>query len=219
MSLSFQMFTMLILLSRPFLAVADELEDYLLPMGYSVGELDRYLYKKGYLVTEGYMTIAQKKEFKETLGSYNNIRTIFEIGFNAGHSAEFFLTECPLAKLISVDICYHDYTPVGYEYMREKFKNRSILLKGDSRKVLTKVIQSKKLFDLIFIDGGHSYDVALEDIKNCSYLAHKDTHLWIDDYNGEVQKASESCVEQGLLKIIQVHATNDRPWAEARYLR
>ena len=38
-----------------------------------------------------------------------------------------------------------------------------------------------KKFDLIFIDGGHTYDVAKTDIMNCKKLAHKDTIVVMDD--------------------------------------
>mgnify|MGYP005649332223 CR=1 FL=1 len=36
-------------------------------------------------------------------------------------------------------------------------------------------------FDLIFIDGGHEYDVAKGDILNCKKLAHDKTIVVFDD--------------------------------------
>ena len=36
-------------------------------------------------------------------------------------------------------------------------------------------------FDVIFIDGGHDYDIAKEDMENCMLLAHKDTVVILDD--------------------------------------
>ena len=40
---------------------------------------------------------------------------------------------------------------------------------------------SSKTFDLIFIDGGHTYEVALADLLNCKKLSHKNTIVIMDD--------------------------------------
>ena len=33
----------------------------------------------------------------------------------------------------------------------------------------------------VFIDGGHEYEIAKQDIENCFHLAHKDTIVILDD--------------------------------------
>jgi predicted O-methyltransferase YrrM len=37
------------------------------------------------------------------------------------------------------------------------------------------------VFDLIFIDGGHDYNIANADLENCRKLANKDTIVILDD--------------------------------------
>ena len=52
-------------------------------------------------------------------------------------------------------------------------------IKGDSNKVLKKI---KKKFDLIFIDGSHSYNYVCNDIKNSMKLLNNNGILVGDDY-------------------------------------
>ncbi|MBA3721550.1 MAG: class I SAM-dependent methyltransferase [Parachlamydiaceae bacterium] len=195
--------------------------------------LDQYLVTYGFTlsplhssVNEGYMTEQQKNQFSEQLKKYPEIKSIGEVGLNAGHSTENFFQNCPnLKKLVSFDINMHPYTNVAVEYFFKKYKDRFAFVPGDS---LIKVRAYAKnnpneKFDLIYVDGNHTYSYCLNDILNFKSLAHPETILWVDDYNGpEVFKAVNACVELGEIKIESIHSSDDscghRSWIEARYL-
>lgn len=114
--------------------------------------------------------------------------------------------------------------------MKKKFGDRFTLIEGDSRITVPEYAasHSSEKFDLIFIDGGHTFDCCLSDIQNCSLLSHPETLVLIDDYTEEVKAAVETCVQAGLIEILEikhtqgVYITNinggDRIWAVAQYV-
>ena len=116
---------------------------------------------------------------------------MMEIGFNAGHSADTFLKNNETLTLTSFDIGEHDYVLYGKKYIDMTYPNRHTLILGDSRASVPKYIHENKdkKFDVIFIDGGHEYEVVSFDIENCMKLAHKDTIVIIDDvvFNKELE--------------------------------
>ena len=82
-------------------------------------------------------------------------------------------------ELVSFDIGRHHYTNLGKEFIDNKYPNRHTLILGNSLETIPKY--KNTFFDLIFIDGGHSYDVAKKDILNCKRLSHKETIVIMDD--------------------------------------
>jgi predicted O-methyltransferase YrrM len=119
----------------------------------------------------------------------NKIKNILEIGFNAGHSADLFLKTNTICNVLSFDIGEHSYVKIAKEFIDKTYPNRHTLVLGDSTKTVP-IYQSNTTYDLIFIDGGHSYEVAKADLLNCKRLAHKDTIVVIDDtmYKKEWEK-------------------------------
>jgi predicted O-methyltransferase YrrM len=103
---------------------------------------------------------------------------ILEIGFNAGHSSNLFLNE-PNTSVVSFDINEHTYTQYAKIYIDYVYPDRHTLVIGDSTQTIPRYPDSK--FDVIFIDGGHDYNIAKQDLENCRRFAHKDTIVIIDD--------------------------------------
>ncbi len=105
-------------------------------------------------------------------------KTILEIGFNGGHSAEIFLSNSE-AIVTSFDLGCYDYVFKGKKYIDLTFPDRHVLILGDSRKTVKEY--SSEPFDLIFIDGGHTYNIAKSDLINCKKFANENTILLMDD--------------------------------------
>ncbi len=145
--------------------------------------LNDFLQDKGLNICEGHCgQVIQQQIDLANLTSTPNIR-VMEIGFNAGHSAENFLSHNPTMTLVSFDIGHHDYVLPGKEYIDAKFPGRHTLIIGDSQITVPEYSREHagEKFDVIFIDGNHDFPVANTDFENCMKLAHKDTVVIMDD--------------------------------------
>lgn len=125
--------------------------------------------------------IPEQMEYLSNLVKKNNIVNILEIGFNAGHSSSLFLNSTKDSKVVSFDICSHHYVDKAKKEIDILYPNRHTLIRGDSTLTLPNFVTDIK-FDLIFIDGGHSEEVAMADLLNCRRLATNDTIIVLDDY-------------------------------------
>lgn len=142
------------------------------------------LIKEGSISPEKFEGSASPEElnYLMELTKRYNARLIGEIGFNAGFSSFAFLSADPKIKVVSFDIGEHNYVKLAKKYIDKKFPGRHTLIYGDSTETVPKFAQENKgfYFDLVFIDGGHDYEVAKSDILNVKQLCtEKLRWLWM----------------------------------------
>lgn len=113
---------------------------------------------------------------------------ICEIGFNAGHSSMLMLLgrdKTPI-DFTTFDIGHHAYTKPCVNYIQSKFPHvRLEYVEGDSIITLPKWIEENKSligsYDVVHVDGGHSDECIVNDMKNADILVKKNGLIIIDD--------------------------------------
>ena len=190
--------------------------------------LDEYLTSLGVTKEQnsGHINISptydqKAKYFTELLQKDPNIKNVTEIGFCLGHSSDVFLSARSDIKVISFDMMYRWFNDAGKQYIDMKYPGRHQLIRGDSLENVPVFAERNPgmVFDLILIDGGHEYHVALNDIINMQRLAGPNTILIMDDTDFEpVDRAWKECVANGLVEEIERSSSCGLGWARGRYL-
>jgi predicted O-methyltransferase YrrM len=135
------------------------------------------------LPTEGHIVKPQARTIQYLMRRYTWVRNVVEIGFNVGHSSYLFLSCRPDVRVLSFDLGDHRYVDVAKQTIDSIFPARHELITGDSRRTVPAFADENpsRTFDLIYIDGGHDYEVAKADIENCERLSTSRTLVVMDD--------------------------------------
>jgi hypothetical protein len=144
------------------------------------------------------------------LAQLPEVKTICEIGFNAGHSAALWLRGNPNATVYMFDLFHHKYGRINEAFLREEgqryglhnVSQRLITIEGSSLETVPKFRKEWPdiVCDLLSVDGGHSDDIPLRDMINMRALANPKFHvLVVDDSNCEERFCV--AVDDGILKL------------------
>ena len=76
----------------------------------------------------------------------------------------------------------------------KKFNNQVELIKGDSKKTLPKIEIEK--YDMIFVDGGHSFETVNFELELIMSKCKKDCLVLVDDYDHQVASGVKKAVDQ-----------------------
>lgn len=126
---------------------------------------------------------------------------ILEIGCLYGGTTEVLSKAAPKAKITSVDI--FDWTPDGYptstaDLFRENMKSvdakNVTLIEGDSREVGKRWNEP---IDLLFVDGGHSYEFIYSDLF---YFGKFADVIALHDYKNPSWQSIEKAIETFIAK-------------------
>ncbi len=157
----------------------------------------------------------------------NNINCYLEIGSYIGGSALEVLKNTTIDKAVCID--YFDsqkfmdilngdknYTPSLKQYLETNdiyqvflrnmrpFKNRVLAIKNNSHDGILKVADMKLSPGLIYIDGGHTYNIVKDDVEQC--LIHfPNAIICGDDYSTAypgVKRALDELTKKYPIKII-----------------
>lgn len=134
-------------------------------------------------------------------------RNVCETGFNMGHSSFNYLTANNRIVVNSFDLGRHPYAYVMSEYLRNIFPSRFFIHFGNSTQTIPKFIRANPGFrcDLMFVDGGHIYPVALSDLRNFARMANLEGNVIVlddfpTDWGSELGMAWEKMTRDGIIK-------------------
>ncbi|WP_169463245.1 class I SAM-dependent methyltransferase [Kaistella palustris] len=152
--------------------------------GNAVEEVESFLLDGSSLITD--------LQLLATLANRESVQTYFEIGTWRGesvHNVAKFTKDCTTLNLSAKEM-----EKLGWEkkYAQQhgilsEGNPRIIHLTGNTRNFDFKGLQKK--YDLIFIDGDHSYDMVVSDTKNVfAHLLHENSIVVWHDYAYSAQK-------------------------------
>lgn len=132
---------------------------------------------------------------------------ILEIGFNAGHSCLLWLLASDDTRVVGLDV---HYPTESVNYLKENYGDRFLFVHTNSINLSQQEIidKWKNKFDLIFIDGDHSFDGVVRDLKNSLGLEPK--YIVFDDVrhpdHSYIETIINECSDLELIELYEFEA-------------
>lgn len=139
----------------------------------------------------------------------SSIQHVCEVGFNAGHSAAVILSSKKNVRLTSLDLGILSWSQGMRERIMELFPGRFEYIQGDSSSTLPEFARRagpENLCDLFLVDGGHTYQRAIEDFRNALDVLRPGGYLFADDHSESfpgVIKAWEEIEQEQLIQTLR----------------
>lgn len=132
-------------------------------------ELEAMGAKNGMIIEGHSNQVMEEMTAMNNLVSDPKVQTVCETGFNGGHGTlRWLLHSSPTTKVYSFDIGQHSYSKPAADWFSQLFPGRHTITWGDSTKTIPafKAANPNVKCNLIFVDGGHDYNVAAADLIN-----------------------------------------------------
>lgn len=158
---------------------------------------------------------SQSTFYYDWIRSIQQVETVVqicEIGMNGGHSAVIFLAALHSSlkdsriHLTMFDLSMFEYSKPVEKYINVLYPGMFTLHIGNSRETVPKWIDNNTKngikCDVFSVDGDHTYEGALIDIKNSAKATRKGGYIILDDMNpgGPTRKAFDEVVREGILE-------------------
>lgn len=147
----------------------------------------------------------------------HNCRKIMEIGVADGENAKS-MVNVAIEKFPSeeVEYCGFDlfggYNDSRIKQVKQKLQKTGCkfeLFKGDSIETLPEMVENLPKMDLIFIDGGHSYETVKSDWENSKSLMHSETAVFFHNYDFSGPKKVVDNISREEYDIEIIHPASD----------
>jgi len=173
----------------------------------------------------------QEAQYLQEVTRRTHARRIAEVGFNVGFSSIAFLESSPDVTVVSFELDRRRAVEMAKQYVDERYPGRHELVVGTSLQTLPAYEADQ--FDLVFVDGGHEYEVAAADIHNAARIAKPNGLVIVDDlvpwypWGVGPTQAWEEAIGEGLIDPIEsfvdgqpvefIAEPGDRAWALGRF--
>lgn len=141
--------------------------------------------------------------FYYSYGRHYKPKNIYEIGVRAGYTAYFLLKGSGAKKFRGIDLETYKAgsTKMALKLIRKACADSSVIIANSHN-----IEALDELYDLIHIDGDHSYEGKVQDLELALNNLTSEGVIVVDDYNSklgiEVKKATDDIVRKYDLNIL-----------------
>jgi predicted O-methyltransferase YrrM len=144
----------------------------------------------------------------------NKCKKIMEIGVADGENARS-MVKVAIQSFSPEEVEYYGFDLFEgnrMENVRQKLKETGCkfsLFRGDSVKTLSTVLKKLPRMDLVFIDGGHSYEIAKSDWENSRSLMHDETAVFFHNYGFSGVRRVVDNISREKFQVKIIHSSSD----------